>query len=293
MTEIPSELLSLCPGCAQALTPKGNPCPHCGLGAAAVPTFWSRRELPRAQVTRNLAATGIVTVLAMAPIAIVLLVEHPRPVFIAAAVAASLAGVVCAGLLLQPVLGVVAARLRKRSWWTYATEWTGDLGHGQVEAQMALDRGRLTWARGRYRAWGQPRGRRFGTPKAPLASQRRFVRWLTAEVLAGRAHVANRRTIDWELRSTPAAPGEGIERTEEQVLMVAPSAGEQPATDALSLTIYTRHLTEPTGVAVLWFALAKDAHRLPEPELAEHEVPDWALDLEAALTAEVGPLVLN
>jgi hypothetical protein len=165
-----------------------------------------------------------------------------------------------------------------------------------VEAQMTLVGGQLTWARGHYRAYGQPRGRRFGAGAAPLSGQRRFVRWLIGEVLSGRAHVANRRTIVWELNrpptAGPAATGEGLERTEELCLMVAASGGEG-SVDARNAEIYTRLLAQPRPVSELWFALAKEAGELPEPEFGEHDLPEWGHVLQAALTAEVTPLVLN
>jgi hypothetical protein len=272
---------------------KAAPCGHCGLGAATVPTFWARRDAGPARVGRYLAGAVGVALLAAVPLFILLMAKQPGPLFIAVALITSLAGALCAGLLLQPVVQAWVARARNRSWWTYATEWTGDGGHGSVEAQMTLVGGHLTWARGRYRAYGQPRGRRFGARAAPLAAQRRFVKWLTAEVLAGRAHVAHRRTIEWELKRPPqpAQPADGLERTEEVCLMVARATGQPapPESDA----VYTRHLTEPRSVAELWLAVARDTGKLPESHLMEHELPDWAHDLEAAVTAEVSPLVLN
>lgn len=272
---------------------KPAPCAHCGLGAATVPTFWARRDAAPPHVLRYVAAAAVVAMLAAVPLFILLMAKKPEPIFIAVALVTSLSGAICAGLLLQPAVQAWVSRARKRSWWTYATEWAGDSGHGSVEAQMTLVGGHLTWARGRYRAYGQPRGRRFGAKAAPLAGQRRFVKWLIAEVLAGRAHVAHRRTIEWELKRPPqpARPTDGLERTEELCLMVAAAAGE-PA-DSQSDAVYSRYLTEPRPVAELWFAVAKEAATLPGSELMEHELPDWAHDLEAALTAEVSPLVLN
>jgi hypothetical protein len=214
---------------------------------------------------------------------------------LAMALILTIGGALGSGFLIVPAVVTLRTRMKKRAWWTYATEWSSDGGHGSVEAQMVLTGDQLTWASGRYLAWAQPRARRFGSASAPLKAQRKFVRWLTAEVLAGRAHVANRRTIQWELKRDVPQGAEGdVVRTEEQCLMVAASAGGQlEAKEGSAVAIYTHHLAQPRPVAELWFALSRDAKNLPEVKLAEHEIPDWAHDLEAALTAEVAPLVMN
>jgi hypothetical protein len=297
VTEIPAVLLVRCPGCAQLLEPKTKPCAHCGLGAATVPTFWAERKFGDRKVGWQLVLGAAMALVSSLPMFTLWFVQKQTPALVAMALLLTIGGALGSGFLIVPAVVMLRARRKKRAWWTYATEWSSDMGHGSVEAQMVVTGDQLTWASGRYLAWGQPRGRRFGMRAAPLKAQRRFIRWLTGEVLAGRAHVANRRTIQWELKpppqgAKPEVKEEEVVRTEETCLMVAASAGGAPDGPS-EVTIYTNHLSQPRPVTELWFALSRQAKDLPEVKLLEHEIPDWAHDLEAALTAEVAPLVMN
>ena len=76
--------------------------------------------------------------------------------------------------------------------------------------------------------------------------------------------------------------------------MVAPEPPERAASARpAGGTVYAAHLQAPRPVAELWFALSRQAEKLPDAGLGEHEIPEWAHELEAALTAEVAPQVMN
>lgn len=300
MMEIPPVLLTRCPGCARALAPGCPGCDACGLGVAGVPAWWSQDQLQTQRLWPFAIAAGASALCAALSALVLVLVPHPPVVVTAGAVTVAVIASMLTLASLVPWFLVLLTRARKVTSWTYATEWGNELVQGYVQTRALLVNGKLAHATGQLVEYGQPAARRFGSRSAPLPSQRRFVRWLMGETVAGRARVAELRKITWEIngpaprRAFSTRPAVNLEpaRSEERRLMVAPDTSEL-APPGLAGTVYAAHLKEPRPVADLWFALSRQAEKLPDSGLGEHEIPDWAHELEAALTAEVAPLVMN
>ncbi len=303
VTQLPAALFIRCPGCARALEAGRPGCAHCKLAVAGGQALWTQNRIETEKLRPHTRAGAAALLAATAASAFLLLEPGQSAAMTSAVLIFVLWCGALAGLCLSAWARVVLEKVRHVSSWTFITEWSSDVNAGYVHTTVLLVGDRLAHARGHLSEHSQPSARQFGSQAAPLSSQRRFVRWLTCETVLGRARVADERTIEWEINGPEPRRGIFVRvatqtepvRTEMRRLMVAAAPADPPTETGTSVTptVYSEHLGKPRPVSELWVALSREADKLPEGGVADYELPDWAHELEAAITAEVSSLVVN